>query len=115
MTREEMLRALAEGQDALEVTIKKWRDIVSGVGPDLGGKNCALCEEYADGPCRDCPIRILTERLWCRGTPYYQWRICIGASRWSVEDHYSEESLAEANKMLEFLESLRPPKMKDQK
>lgn len=95
MTKEEMLKSLAGGQDPLTVSIQKWRDIVNGVGVDLGSKNCALCNLFYNeflSDCEDCPIMISTGLLYCKGTPY---------------EDFEDDDLESAKRMLTFLESLQ--------
>lgn len=55
MTRDEMLALLKEGYSPVEVSIRKWQNIISSGGKDLGKNNCALCELYC-GECDECPL-----------------------------------------------------------
>lgn len=99
LNRKEMLARLEKGEDALELSIEKWQDIVDGKGEDLLSQNCALCE--IDGmqtdknpdldECRSCIIFKKTGKSNCLGTPYYD-----------IKDE-KERALKE----LEFLKSLR--------
>jgi len=66
MDREEMLERLAGGEDALEISIRKWEDIVAGKGKNEGASNCALCEKYG---CLICPVQKITHKSGCLGTP----------------------------------------------
>ena len=103
MNRKEMIERLEKGEDALELSIEKWQDIVDGKGEDEGTANCALCYLYASELCEDCPVSEKTEGyIDCIGTPY---------------DDYSEVRNApeqirkqQAIKELEFLKSLRDGK-----
>ena len=85
MNREQMLEALRTGEDPLEVTIRKYKELPSLLDDDGGlpeghtphGNNCALCEKYRrlprdydrhyEGPgelrCGDCPLN--TDELTC--------------------------------------------------
>ena len=71
MNREEMLKRLRKGEDPLDLSIQKWRDIVDGKGVDDGMKNCALCEKFNkfEG-CYGCPVAEKTGQCFCEGTPY---------------------------------------------
>ena len=57
MTREEMLKRLDAGEDPLDLSIEKWRDIVKHLNGivkfgeydwriEKGRDNCALCETH---------------------------------------------------------------------
>jgi len=46
MEREEMFERLEAGEHPIDLSIRKWEDIVDGVGKDEGGGNCALCQKY---------------------------------------------------------------------
>ena len=82
MTREEMLERLAKGEDPLDLSIEKWEDIVEHLNKissfeefnkeiEMGIYNCALCETYYDGSCIKCPVKILTGKAECQGTPFF--------------------------------------------
>ena len=73
MTGEEMRTRLHKGENAIELSVEKWRRIVqwhikSGGMPDrelLKANSCALCERYYDGAydalgneCEYCPYMI---------------------------------------------------------
>lgn len=80
MTKAEMLKALAEGQGPLALSIQKWKDIVDGTGENLGRANCALCHLFykklvplsakSFNNCVGCPIEIHTGSPLCWDTPY---------------------------------------------
>ncbi len=71
MDREEMLRRLHAGEDALELSIEKWDRIVDSFrlyygpriwGETAGGGACAQCKEYNKEEdifktCETCPYR----------------------------------------------------------
>ena len=60
--------------EALKGSIKKWEDIVDGVGSDAGGTNCPLCRlYYSNGYCIKCPVSNNTGKGNCNGTPYANW------------------------------------------
>ena len=64
-------------EQAIQLSIEKWEDIVNGEGIDEGGFNCALCKQYfffcvADDASK-CPIYELTGKVNCDGTPYEKW------------------------------------------
>lgn len=58
-----------KSREALERSIKKWENIVSGEGVDKGIENCALCQLHltASG-CGLCPLPKN-----CLDTPYDDW------------------------------------------
>lgn len=71
MDRQEMLDRLANGESPLDVSIQKWKDIVSDLERgefldkiNISQKTCALCHIYfsEDSPigedCNNCPYRI---------------------------------------------------------
>ncbi|MDD5616351.1 MAG: hypothetical protein PHH85_09135 [Candidatus Methanoperedens sp.] len=91
MNRNEMLRRLAAGEPALEVSIAKWQDIVDETGINESADNCALCET-TDATCDNCLIYQKTG-IKCQNTPYGQY--CKKPSK--------ENAQAE----LDFLKSLR--------
>ena len=82
MNREEMLRRLRTGEDPLDLSIEKWKDIVNHLSEiqrvedfnielEEGANNCALCEVHS---CYVCPIYEQTGRRGCYGTPYYEFK-----------------------------------------
>jgi len=97
LDRSEMLRRLQAGEDALEISIQKWQDIVDEKGIDEQADNCALCEQEHGGVCGGCPVKQKTGKTDCRNSPYTKYCFAIkefGKLRW-------------AKKELEFLKSLR--------
>jgi len=62
-----------ETLEALDSSIEKWEDIVSGRGSDKGAANCALCQIFIGKNCVDCPVAesVLTQECW--ETPYAEW------------------------------------------
>jgi len=62
------------GSPELELgrSIEKWKKIAHGTGVDLGMKNCSLCQEFAAGSCKGCPIDEDSKK-GCKGTPYDDW------------------------------------------
>jgi len=97
LNRFEMLRRLQAGEDALELSIQKWQDIVNGKGDDAAYLNCALCKREHGEVCGGCPVKQKTGKTDCRNSPY------IGYCR-------AEKKLVKlrwAKKELEFLKSLR--------
>ena len=100
MNRTEMLEKLKVGEDPLEISIKKWRDIVEGEGKDNGVKNCALCKVYEG--CCGCPVKSETGLKYCDGTPYEMYEDMYDEGL-STEEELEEAAMAE----LEFLISLR--------
>ena len=100
----EMRKRLDAGEDALELSIEKWQDIVDGTGEELEDKNCALCklynkkEENEESNCLPCPIYKRTGKKYCQNTPYEEY-YC-----------YPIRGKKKAEAELEFLKSLRPKK-----
>jgi len=112
MTREEMLKKLWAGEDPLDLSIGKWRDVVKHLNKitrfeefnkeiEMGEDNCALCEMYYyDGGCIECPVRKATGNGECRGTPFKDFvKACI------EEDLEGMRKAATAE--LKFLENLK--------
>lgn len=98
MNREEMLAELEKRgrteEVALDLSIRKWRDIVEGKGIDEGGDNCALCEfEYS---CEDCPISEDGKQCDLVYSPYKNY--CCS---------WGDEQKENARKMLDYLVELR--------
>lgn len=90
-----------ETREALEGSIAKWEAIVAGTGEDEGSENCPLCHKFHRGGhlhyCRGCPVREVTGRTLCDGTPYIDY---------AQDDE--DGGIAAAKAELEFLKSLRP-------
>lgn len=119
MKRTKMIEELASGEDPLEVSIKKWEDIVNEKGTDMGRDNCALCYEYYfchqdnryDEYCYGCPIYEKTGEDSCKDTPYQDW-----GEHKKDEGRFGEawvecpECTELAQKELDFLKSLRKEK-----
>src|SRR5690348_14984499 len=99
---------------ALKGSIRKWERIVAGHGTDEGVDNCPLCKLFygsddTDEPyCDGCPIRTITGRAFCLGSPYERWAdmFHFGMTR-SVVD---KDTLVAAQAELDFLKSLLPKK-----
>lgn len=103
-------------KEALEGSIKKWRDIVAGHGIDKGSLNCSLCNVFLDqesGDCKGCPVATKTGNLYCIGSPYDEWsnfeeEWLLATPINSIKDsplRKEAEELAQAE--LDFLISLR--------
>ena len=120
MNSEEVKRRLANGEDALELSIEKWKDIVEGRGGDFHGDNCGLCytydeiEEMDDGEyntCIGCPVKMRTGKSDCMSTPWMTFaahNICCGLCDSGHDgDSYCPDALEIAKEELAFLESLR--------
>ena len=84
MNREEMLKRLKAGEDPLDLSIEKWKDIVDclnqiqqveefGEELEAGRDNCALCEVYRN--CHLCPVSEWTHKKGCVGTPYDDFKL----------------------------------------
>ena len=104
-----MSKRLKAGEDPLDLSIEKWKDIVNclnriqqveefGEELEAGKDNCALCEVYKS--CCLCPVSNQTYKEGCVGTPYDEFRL---ARR--VGDLKTMRVVAERE--LEFLISLK--------
>ena len=119
MKREEMLERLERGEDPLELSIQKWRDIVEHLDHinsfdeyddslERGSLNCALCEVHSS--CLDCPIATYVNHSsevsdgrkygLCRYTPYFEFLAAVAR-----QDLVAMR--ATAKKELRFLERLQ--------
>ena len=102
MNRQEMLALLAQGESPIDVSIKKWQDIVDACASSLpyqemGADNCALCETTkAKWNCADCPYMM------------YYGHSCLNAA---FSDFYvarnKSERLRAAQAMVEELEAIK--------
>ena len=113
MTREEMLKRLKAGEDPLDLSIEKWKDIVEHLNQiskieeynkelQQGANNCALCEVYGYSY-EHCPVYIATKGMSCRNTPYPEFV--------SAEYHgLLNKMKIKAKEELEFLKSLKKQK-----
>lgn len=86
--------------DALEGSIRKWREIAAGTRENQGTRDCPLCQLFlVDRPkeqqCAGCPVAE-SGHVGCDGTPYFEY----------VHARGLEQGLA-ADREAEFLESLR--------
>jgi len=45
MDNKEMLRRLKKGEKPIDISIKKWEDIINNKGYNNGSSNCALCRK----------------------------------------------------------------------
>jgi len=100
--------------EALQGSIKKWEEIVKRTRVDMGGKNCHLCELYADS-CTECPICELTGYAGCGGSPYREWVGHHSDEHNCLSDDFYTDLYIEcetckklAEKELAFLKSLLP-------
>ena len=83
-----MEERLENGEDALELSIEKWKDIVNHLfsikhfwefnkALEVANANCALCKVHRSeilslNDCKHCPVFILTQKQYCHNTPYAQ-------------------------------------------
>lgn len=95
-----MTERLAKGEDALELSIEKWQDIVDGKGEDKSTSYCALCHVNVDCD-NGCPVWKKTGRLYCERSPHEEY---VAAVRAKVG---KEKLVALAKKEVAFLKSLR--------
>lgn len=101
-------------KEALELSIKKWKDIINKNGNDEGPDNCALCQKYffKEGikSCMGCPVEKRTKKLCCDGTPYEEWDEHQDTEHEDDSNErkiYCKECGEIALKELKFLKSLR--------
>lgn len=99
-------------REAIEAAIAKWQRIVDGNGIDNGADDCALCALYLHKSCIGCPVTdaIGNINYLCRDTPYIEWCRASRALAYNIEGvgyEHTEESLAAAQKELDFLKSLK--------
>ncbi len=85
MTPKKMIQRLMKGEDPLDLSIEKWRDIVEHLNGitefvefnqevEMGVCNCALCIVYARYKCDGCPVKKATGYGSCDKTPYENFR-----------------------------------------
>ena len=89
---------------ALEESIEKWRQIERGEMWDEGSHNCALCCEFFQNCCYECPVREHTGKANCDGTPFMEWANSIEVSP-AIADTPRLRKIARAER--KFLESLK--------
>ena len=111
MTLEEMFKRLKAGENPLDLSIEKWRDVVNHLYKisrfeeydweiEMGVCNCALCIVYARYKCNGCPVKKATGYGSCDKTPYESFRIArIGKNLEGMR----KAAIAE----LKFLKSLK--------
>lgn len=58
---------------ALEKSIYHWIMISHGLESERGIENCALCQEYYNDYCFECPVYIKTNEIQCKETPFILW------------------------------------------
>ena len=110
MIESQIKKLLKAGKDPLELSIKKWEDIVNKTGKDAGRLNCALCLVYLENNCADCPVRDYTGDIVCSNTPYEEWSYHMiwahdyPSRPWSVK---CKTCMMYAKRELAFLKSLR--------
>ena len=111
-----MLRRLRVGEDPLDLSIEKWKDIIDSLQKiqhawefnenlEQGGGNCALCEKFGkvrEGfpDCRCCPIYKETGAHNCLNTPYYEFGEALKEGNLSA-------MLYTAKRMLKLLEKIK--------
>lgn len=105
-----------ETAQALEASIKHWRDNVEAKTPGQASceeLDCALCGLFFERNCKGCPVNEKTGLRFCRGTPHgaavsahSDWEWGPGGGR----AHFR----AAAQDMLSFLEGLREDTANDQ-
>ena len=107
MNKYEVTRRLDMGDDPLELSIEKWKDILDGTGTDEETNNCALCITHST-TCHSCPVYKKTKLSGCNGSPFSVWhnhkRLCDKGTT------TCSECRRIAQDELKFLKSLRPAK-----
>lgn len=105
---------------ALQGSIKKWEDILTGKIAERGANNCPLCQMFVvkTGECDGCPVYKNTGEESCEGTPYTEhWRGAereagaSGASRIAKEFALTDRQIVAARKELDYLRSLLPKRL----
>lgn len=107
-----------EGLTALDKSILKWQEIAAGRGVDKATMNCALCEEYYDGDCYQCPVYLYTGRPECTNTPYWSFNtngLALGTltnregnvDAITIRAAYSPKSVQAAKDEIKFLKKVR--------
>lgn len=100
-----------ETKEALEGSIKKWKEIVASTdAKDKGVANCPLCGLFARHDCTGCPVGDVSGT--CGGSPYGEWishhdnahRLFSGSRHRALN---CERCLQIAKEELAFLEGLR--------
>lgn len=116
MKMREMLELIDKGESPLDISIKKWEDIVNGVGNDEGLDNCALCYVYSNGDggdddCDCCPVKMDTGEPYCAETPFQRFGLHVTNCEvcdLSVEpEKYCSNAIELAKVELEYLKSLK--------
>ena len=100
---------------SLDRSITKWRKIVeSTAAKDLGGINCALCQEFGNGGCWYCPIAIKVKKRSCYGTPWEKWVTHQQNSHNRIDNYHREpycrKCVALAKEELNFLKEIKNEK-----
>lgn len=94
--------------EALKGSIAKWQAIVDGVGRDLGGDNCPLCQIH-DAECNGCPVAEKVGDTHCNGTPYYSFQNARKETNSNGTGYlHTQSSRRAAEAELRFLKSLLP-------
>jgi len=101
--------------EALKLSIMHWEENATARKPldiDVSVGSCALCNLHFKEDCLGCPIRNVTKRSFCNGTPYYT--VLDTAKKWRDDyDNYndtteSKKACIDACKAeAEFLRGLR--------
>lgn len=115
VTEIEIEKWLKEKMNPLELSIRKWEDIVAGVGVDNSSDNCALCHVYLHNDCDGCPVAEVAAG-GCIGTPYELYSnlalevLTRGLPERKTQADIDKELLEYAKEEVEFLKSLRKKK-----
>lgn len=107
----------SEAITALEKSIEHWKENLAAESyreADTGADKCALCANYIDNMCSDCPIAEYTGERVCANTPYIKadkalkdWRyLVIQTQPRDVVKQAKERFRAYAKAEVEFLEML---------
>jgi len=97
------------GMDALDKSIKHWKNLRDGKEHVIGSAECALCVEfshvYPGELCKECPVKKVTGQDDCRGTPYHDIMEIAEFSRLKTDKDPYAYALACAE--LAFLEAVK--------
>jgi hypothetical protein len=100
MKKEEILRAL-------DLSIKKWEDILAGTESDEGSDNCALCYLFVREACIGCPVREYTGYKFCDESPYDEWRDLECDTIYNTNGNIDKEAVNAAYNEAQFLKMLK--------
>lgn len=99
-----MICFFEDDMNAIDGSIKKWKDIVFNGDNDYGERNCELCGSNYD--CMTCPVYFYTRESGCKNSPYDHWTDLNNARNFPYRVKNAETRMC-ANHMLSFLYEVR--------